>query len=156
MIETWVLVWKSKNIKPYQPILFHFASNMHKIKWWTLVSYGISWFVYQKMPRMHAGRWVKIEQPYLNSMTRTPKSKLFIIALPKQPCLNTLVGSGRYLNTLLKYRLFHYIVELYPTFLPCWAIPNPNTLSRCTLSYYMAKHFPNTNTCWAIANPKTC
>ena len=71
------------------------------------------------MPRVYAGRWVKIEatgstryhntlwkkksvriappdtltdsytrflpeaQPYLNSMTRTPKSKLFIIALLK-------------------------------------------------------------------------
>ena len=35
------------------------------------------------MAKMHAGRWVKIEQPYLSSMTLTPKSKLFIIALPK-------------------------------------------------------------------------
>ena len=70
------------------------------------------------MPRVYAGRWVKVEvtgstrfhntlwkktvqiappnaltdsytrclpevQPYLNSMTGTPKSELFIIALPK-------------------------------------------------------------------------
>ena len=139
MIETGVLVWKSKDIKPYQPILFYFGSNMHKAKWWTLVSYGIFYFECQIMSRMHAGRWVKIEQPYLNSMTRTPKSKLFILHYRSIPCLNTLVGIGRYLITLLKYRLFHYIVELYPTFLHYWAIPNPNTLSRYTLSFYMAK-----------------
>ena len=35
------------------------------------------------MAIIHARRWLKIEQPYLNSMTRTPKSKLFIIALPE-------------------------------------------------------------------------
>ena len=33
MFETGVLVWKSENIKPYQPILFYFGSNMHKAKW---------------------------------------------------------------------------------------------------------------------------
>ena len=33
--------------------------------------------------------------------------------------LNTLVGSVRYLITLLKYTLFYYIVELYPAFLHC-------------------------------------
>ena len=83
MIETGVLVWKSKNIKPYQPIFFYFGSNMHKARWWTHVFYGISQFECQMMLRVFAGRWVKIEQPYLNSMTRTPKPKLFIIALPK-------------------------------------------------------------------------
>ena len=62
------------------------------------------------------------------------------------PCLKTLVGSVRYLITLLKYRLFHYIVELYPTFLHCWSIPNPNTLLRYTSSYYIAKQFPKTIT----------
>ena len=61
------------------------------------------------------------------------------------PSLNTLVGSVRYLITLLKYRLFHYIVELHPTFLLCWAIPDPNTLLKYTLPYYIAKQFPNTN-----------
>ena len=42
MIETGVLVWKSKNIQPYQPIFFYFGSNMHKAKWRTHESYGIS------------------------------------------------------------------------------------------------------------------
>ena len=41
-IETGGLVWKTKNIKPYQPILIYFGSNMHKIIWWTHVFYGIS------------------------------------------------------------------------------------------------------------------
>ena len=62
------------------------------------------------------------------------------------PCLNTLVGGVRYLITLLKYCLFHYIVELYPKILLCWAIPNRNTLLRYTQYYYIAKQFPNTNT----------
>ena len=62
------------------------------------------------------------------------------------PCLNTLVGSVRYLVTLLKYRLFHYNVEPYPTFLHCWVIPNPNTLLMYTLSYYIVKQIPNTIT----------
>ena len=99
------------------------------------------------------------------------------------PCLNTLVGSVRDLVTLLKYSLFHYIVEFYPTCLHCWAIHNPNTLLRYTLSYYIAKHisttdtllsftqschivkiepillhcwaFPNFHTYWALPNPNT-
>ena len=88
-------------------------------------------------------RFLPEAQPYLNSMTRTPKSKLFFIALP---CPNTLVGRVCSLITLLKYSLFYYVVELYPTFLLCCAIPNPNTLLRYTLSYYMAKQFQKTNT----------
>ena len=99
------------------------------------------------------------------------------------PCPNTLVGSVCDLITLLKYSLFHYIVEFYPTCLHCWAIHNPNTLFRYTLSYYIAKHFsttdtlltytkskynskiepillhccafPNFNTYWAIISPNT-
>ena len=60
--------------------------------------------------------------------------------------LNTLVGSVRYLITLLKYRMFHYIVELYPKILHCWAIPNHDTLLRYTQSYYIAKQYLNTKT----------
>ena len=60
-------------------------------------------------------------------------------------CLNTLVGSVRYLITLLKYRMFHYIVELYSTFLHCWAKPNLDTLLRYTLFFYIARQIPNTN-----------
>ena len=40
MIETGVLVWKSKFMKPYQPF-FYFSSNMLKAEWWTHVSYGL-------------------------------------------------------------------------------------------------------------------
>ena len=68
--------------------------------------------------------------------------------------LRTLVGSVRYLITLLEYSLFYYIVKLYPTFLHCWPMPNRNTLLRLvryTLSYYIAKHFPNTNTLLSYA-----
>ena len=75
-----------------------------------------------------------------------PKPNSLLLHYRSIPSLNTLVGSVRYLITLLKYRLFHYIVELYRTFLHCWATPNPNTLLRYTLSYYIAKQFSNTNT----------
>ena len=86
------------------------------------------------------------------------------------PCLNTLVGSVRYLITSLKYSMFHYILrftqlyhiaELYPTLthcwgirylntllsnsqilIHCWAIPNLNTLLRYNLSQKIAEQFP--------------
>ena len=63
--------------------------------------------------------------------------------------LKTLVGSVRYLITLHKYSVFHYIVELHSAFLNCWPMPNLNTLMRLvryTLSSYIAKQFPNTKT----------
>ena len=41
MIETGVLFWETKNMKPYQPI-FYFGSNMFKAKWRTHVLYGFS------------------------------------------------------------------------------------------------------------------
>ena len=33
IFETGVLVWKSKNIKPNQPIFFYFGSIMPKAEW---------------------------------------------------------------------------------------------------------------------------
>ena len=59
-------------------------------------------------------------------------------------CLNTLVGSVRYLVTLVGYTLPHYIVEQFPALLFCRAIPNSNTLLRYTLVFYIAE-FPNFN-----------
>ena len=115
MIETGVLVWKSKNMKSYRSIFFCFGSKMLKAKWWIHVSYDF-YFEWQIMLGLHAGTWPKILH-YRNL-----------------PCLNTLMGSVRYLITLLKYSLFHHIVELYPTFLQCWAILNSNTLLRYSLS----------------------
>ena len=64
-----------------------------------------------------------------------------------------MLGSVRYINTLLKYSLLHYIVELYPyifkllmftlihhiaeiytILLHCWATPYPSTMSNYGLS----------------------
>ena len=59
MIETGVLVWKSKKMKPYQPVSFHFGSNMLKAKWWTHAFYGFSSLECQTMPRVYAGRRAK-------------------------------------------------------------------------------------------------
>ena len=75
-----------------------------------------------------------------------PNPNSLLLHYRSRPCLNTLVGSVRYLNSRLKYRPFHYIVELYPTFLHCWAIRSPNTLLGYTVSYYIAKQFSNTIT----------
>ena len=182
MIETGVLVRKSKKIKPYQPVFFYFGSNMHKAKWWNHVSYGMSELECQRMARVYAGRWVKNEatgstrfhltlwkknlsgshllvhwrthtlgfcrKPNLISIRWLghPNPNSLLLHYRCITSLNTLVGSVRYLITLLKYGLFHYIIELYRTFLHCWATPNPNTLLRYTLSYYIAKQFSNTNT----------
>ena len=120
---------------------------MLTVKWWIHVFHGFSEFECQKMLGLYAGRWPK---------------KLHYRSIP---CLITLVGSGRYPITLLKYRLFHYIVELYPTFLHCWTIPNPKTCwdipylftwrSNSQLLIH-CRAIPNFNTCWAIPNPKTC
>ena len=41
MIDTGVLSWKSRNMKPNQPVSY-FGSNMFKAKGWTHVSYGFS------------------------------------------------------------------------------------------------------------------
>ena len=69
--------------------------------------------------------------------------------------LNTLVGSVGYLLTLLKYTLFLYNEELYPTFLHCWAIPNPKTILRYTQLYYIAERNRNSLHCRAVPNPNT-
>ena len=62
------------------------------------------------------------------------------------PCLNTLVGSVRYLIALMMYSMFYNNAWLDSTLLHCLAIPNPNTSLRYTLCYYIAKQFLNTNT----------
>ena len=56
-------------------------------------------------------RFLSKAQPYLSFVTRTPKSKPFFYITDVYR-LNTLVGSLRFLITLLKYTLFYYINEL--------------------------------------------
>ena len=50
----------------------------------------------------------------------------------KIPCLDTFVGSVRYLITLLKYTLPYYSVELYSAFIHCCGILCLNTLLEYT------------------------
>ena len=57
MIETGFLVWKSKNMKPYQPIFF--GSNMLETKRLTQGISGFSEFKCQIMPRVFAESWRK-------------------------------------------------------------------------------------------------
>ena len=47
-------------------------------------------------------------------------------------CLNTFVGSVRYIFTLLRYTLTYYSVELYQELLHCCGILYPNTLLEYT------------------------
>ena len=47
-------------------------------------------------------------------------------------CLNTFVGSVRYLFTLLRYTLPYYSVELHPALIHCCGILYPNTLMDYT------------------------
>ena len=53
--ETGVLVWKSLNMKPYQPI-FYFGRIMLKARWRTHVSDGFSFFELHTMQTAYAGR----------------------------------------------------------------------------------------------------
>ena len=56
-------------------------------------------------------------------------------------CLNTLVGSVRYLFTLLRYTLPYYSVELYPALIHCCGLLYPNTL----LDYTQYEHIAEVN-----------
>ena len=55
-----------------------------------------------------------------------------ILHFGKIHCLNTFVGSVRYLNTLLRYTLPYYYVELYPALIHCCGILYLNTLLEYT------------------------
>ena len=79
-------------------------------------------------------------------------------------CFNTLVGSVRYLVTLLKTSLFFYIDEQFPISVHCWVVPNPNTmfrytqlftLLRSTLTPWIAEFYPILTNCWGIPNINT-
>ena len=67
---------------------------------------------------------------YLNWMTRTPKSKPSIITLLKYT-MSWYIGGKR---TPFYYNLLYCIVELHPTLLQFWVLPNPNTSLRHALS----------------------
>ena len=139
MIETGVLVWKTKNIKPYQPIFFHFGSIMHKANWRTHVSYGISWLECQTMPRMYAGRWAKLEATGFTRFHNTLWKKSVRVAPPNtvtnsytrflpepQPYLNLMTQTPKYKPyniTLPKYTVLIHWWVVYAILLLCWSTP---------------------------------
>ena len=94
-------------------------------------------------------------QPYLNFMTRTPKCKQYNVTLAKYTVL--ILWYVVYAILLLCWSTpwFFYMVELYRTISPCWAMPNATTLLIYTLSYYIAEQFPIWIHCRAIPNPNT-
>ena len=162
MIGTGVLVWKSKNIKPYQPTFFTLVTICIKLDD-ELMCFTESLNLNAKWcwECLQEGGW-KLSNPISIRWLGHPNPNSLLLHYRSISCLNTLVGSGLYLITLLKHRLFHYIVELYPTFyiaelwpmlihcwgipylitllsnsqklIHCWAEPNPNTLLRYSLS----------------------
>ena len=92
---------------------------------------------------------------FISILRRGRPNANHILLLYRKYRLNALVGSVRYLNFLLEYTLFYYLLELYPRESPCWIIPNPNTLLRYILSFYIAKRFPISIHCWVIPNAET-
>ena len=64
--------------------------------------------------------------------------------------LNTLVGSLRYLNFLLKYSLFYHIVELYPNPTHFWGIPYLITLLSNSHFQDIAETYPLVTHWWSI------
>ena len=124
--------------------------------------------------RYHNTLWVKIgldrpsktltdayirfcRKPNLNSIQWLghPIAIHLFVHYQNTPCLITLVGSLRYPITLLKYRLFYWIVELYPTLLHCWAILNPNTMFRYNQFNYIVEVNPKSLHDRAVSNPNT-
>ena len=141
-----LLIWMSNNAesnarrteKNWCDWLFtlsYYIAEQHGLQLHVLIYWRTHTFGFCQKPNPISIRWLGHPNP--NSL---------LLHYRSIPCLNTLLGSVLHLFTLLKYSLFDYIVELYPTILHCWAIPNPKTLLRYTLSYYMAEQFPNTNT----------
>ena len=99
MIKTGILVRKTKKMKSYRSIFFALVAICLKLN--DELTYLTASSNLKTKLTLYAGRLLKN------------------VHYRRTPFLNTLVGSVRYLTTLLKYRLFHYIVELYPTFLHC-------------------------------------
>ena len=60
----------------------------------------------------------------------------------KIPCLNTVVGSVRYLITLLKYTQPYYSIELYPALIHCCGILYLKTLLEHTQYQHIAEVNP--------------
>ena len=99
MIKTGTLVRKTKNMKSYRSNFFALVAKCLKLN--DELTYLTASSNLKTKLGLYAGRWLK---------------KLHY---RRTPFLNTLVGSVRYLTTLLKHRLFHYIVELYPMLIHC-------------------------------------
>ena len=86
---------------------------------------------------------------------RHPNPNHILLQCRSIPCLKTLVGSVRYLITLLKYTLFYYIVELYPILTHCWGIPYLFTLLSNSQFQYLAELYPIPAHCWGLPNIDT-
>ena len=156
LIETGVLFWKSKIMKPYQPF-FYIGSIMLKAEWWTHVSYGlmpnIAECICRKVDK-------KLRQPALQAFIIHFRTKLTWIALPKtltdsynrflskaQAYLNYLTQTPKsepYFIILPKYTVLIHSRVVYAILSLCWSTPCFITLLNWT---------PTKSHCWAIPNP---
>ena len=67
-------------------------------------------------------------------------------------CLNTFVGSVRYLSTLLRYKLTHYSVELYPALIHYCGLLYHSRLLDYTQYQHIAEVNPILMHCLVISN----
>ena len=166
MIETGVLVWKWKNMKPYQPIFFYFGSNMLKTKWWIHVSYGFCSFECQIKPRVWAEKWAKswndrlytlyfyiVEQSRLEShpLIRWRTHKLTNCQQPTYLNFMTRTSTSKpSIITLPKYTVSVQWRVVYAILIFCWSTSCFFTLLRFTQHFYIAKPYPIPTHCWGI------
>ena len=155
MIETGVLVWKSKNIKSYQPFFFYFGSNMHKAKWWNHVSYGFSYIECQFCREfMEEGGW-KLSNPISIRWLGHLNPNFCYCITEAYPVLKhwwvvdailIFCWKTACFITLLSFTQHFHVADLYPIRIHCWGIPYLNTLlSNSQILIH----------CWAIPNPST-
>ena len=171
MIETGVLVWKSKNMKSYRSFFFALVAKCLKLndEFTCLttspkLSGKKNWDYLQEGGRKHC---ITEIYPVLIHWWKVYAALL-------------LCWSAACFITLLSFTQTFYNAELYPILthcwgilylitllsnshwlILCWAIPNPNTLLRYSLFYYIAEHFPISRHtklyrilthCWGIPN----
>ena len=129
--------------------------------------YTLSWYlVEQNRPKSHLSKHWRTHtlcfcrKPSSNSIQwlgHPIANHILLHCRRTIPCLNTLVGSVRYLFTLLKYsQIFSrlsfaqqvYIAELDPILTYCWGIPHVIILQNNSQIQYINELSPILTHCW--------
>ena len=133
------------------------CSTVGEIRSWGEPLYTLSFYlVEQNRPgshllihwRTHAHGFAQKPNPVSIQWLGQPNRMHILLQYWNIPCPNTLVGSVSYFFILLKYSLFYYNNELYPSFLHCWSIPNLNIWGIAYLSTLLSNSQKPIQ-CWA-------